>query len=114
MYYPNKYKKNVKLHYVSAPQPNPAWCIGNHVYINNELFGHFNINIFGKPIGNDEARGKCTYVTKYGLEVAKQTLNKITKEAIENRRMTIVANIRHLLCLRSVCLSFAVNVLYCS
>ena len=25
------------------------------------------INIFGKPIGNDEARGKCTYVTKYGL-----------------------------------------------
>lgn len=32
----NKYKKNVKLHYVSAPQPNPAWCIGNHVYINNE------------------------------------------------------------------------------
>ena len=41
------------------------------------------INIFGKPIGNDEARGKCTYVTKYGLEDAKQTLNKITKEAIE-------------------------------
>jgi len=41
------------------------------------------INIFGKPIGNDEARGKCTYVTKYGLEEAKQTLNKITKEAVE-------------------------------
>ena len=32
----SKYKKKVKLHYVSAPQPNPAWCIGNHVYINNE------------------------------------------------------------------------------
>lgn len=41
------------------------------------------INIFGKPIGNDEARGKCTYVTKYGLEEAKQTLSKITKEAIK-------------------------------
>lgn len=41
------------------------------------------INVFGKPIGNDEARGKCTYVTKYGLEEAKQTLNKITKEAVE-------------------------------
>lgn len=31
-----KYNKKVVLHYVSAPQPNPAWCIGNHVYINNE------------------------------------------------------------------------------
>lgn len=41
------------------------------------------INIFGKPIGNDEARRKCTYVTKYGLEKAKQTLNEITKEAVE-------------------------------
>jgi len=41
------------------------------------------INIFGKPIGNDEARGKCTYVTKYGLQEAKQTLNKVTKEAVE-------------------------------
>ena len=42
-----------------------------------------NVEIFGKPIGNDEARGKCTYVTKYGLEEAKKTLNKITKEALE-------------------------------
>ena len=41
------------------------------------------IEVFGKPIGNDEARGKCTYVTKYGLEEAKQTLGKITKEAVE-------------------------------
>lgn len=41
------------------------------------------IEVFGKPIGNDEARGKCTYVTKYGLNEAKQTLNKITKEAVE-------------------------------
>lgn len=41
------------------------------------------IEIFGKPIGNDEARGKCTYVTKYGLNEAKENLNKITKEAVE-------------------------------
>lgn len=39
--------------------------------------------ITGKPVGNDEARGKCTYVSKYGLEEAKNILNKITKEAIE-------------------------------
>lgn len=37
----------------------------------------------GKPVGNDRARGKCTYVTKYGLEEAKNMLNNITDEAIE-------------------------------
>ena len=31
-----KYHKKFYLHYVSAPQPNPAWCIGRHIYINNE------------------------------------------------------------------------------
>ena len=31
-----KYHKDFHLHYVSAPQPNPAWCVGNHIYINNE------------------------------------------------------------------------------
>ena len=40
--------------------------------------------ITGKPVGNDEARGKCTYVSKYGLEEAKKILNDITKEAIQN------------------------------
>ena len=39
--------------------------------------------ITGKPVGNDEARGKCTYVSKYGLEQSKEILEKITKEAIE-------------------------------
>ena len=38
--------------------------------------------ITGKPVGNDQARGKCTYVSKYGLEKAKNELEKITKEAI--------------------------------
>ena len=37
----------------------------------------------GKPVGNDRERGKCTYVTKYGLEQATQMLNQITQEAIE-------------------------------
>ena len=39
--------------------------------------------ITGKPVGNDRAKNKCTYVTKYGLEEAKSILNKITEEALE-------------------------------
>ena len=39
--------------------------------------------ITGKPVGNDEEKGKCTYVTKYGLEESKKILNKIIEEAIE-------------------------------
>ena len=42
-----------------------------------------NEEILGKPVGNDSALGKCTYVSKYGLECAKEQLDKITKEAIE-------------------------------
>ena len=38
--------------------------------------------ILGKPVGNDEKRGKCTYVTKYGLEQAQKMLDELTKEAI--------------------------------
>lgn len=37
----------------------------------------------GKPVGNDKARGKCTYVTKYGLERAQEMLDEITNEAVE-------------------------------
>lgn len=40
-------------------------------------------NILGKPVGNDAERGKCTYVTKYGLEKAKKMLEELTKEAVE-------------------------------
>lgn len=36
----------------------------------------------GKPVGNDKVRGKCTYVTKYGLEKAQKMLNEITNEAV--------------------------------
>ena len=37
----------------------------------------------GKPVGNDKERGKCTYVTKYGLEEAQKLLMDITNEAVK-------------------------------
>ena len=37
----------------------------------------------GKPVGNDRERGKCTYVTKYGIETAQRMLTDITEEAVE-------------------------------
>ena len=46
-----------------------------------------NEEILGKPVGNDKAKGKCTYVSKYGLEGAKEKLNKITEEAIEELKI---------------------------
>lgn len=42
-----------------------------------------NPEITGKPVGNDKELGKCTYVSYYGLDGAKQQLDKITKEAID-------------------------------
>jgi len=39
--------------------------------------------ILGKPTGNDKELGKCTYVLQYGLQGAKDILNKITEEAIQ-------------------------------
>ena len=42
-----------------------------------------NEEILGKPVGNDKKMEKCTYVSQYGLEKAKEILDKITKEAIE-------------------------------
>ena len=39
--------------------------------------------ILGKPVGNDKEKGKCTYVSKYGLQGAKEILDKITNEAVE-------------------------------
>ena len=41
-----------------------------------------NEEILGKPVGNDKELGKCTYVSKYGLKGAKEKLDIITKEAI--------------------------------
>lgn len=42
-----------------------------------------NEEILGKPVGNDKELEKCTYVSQYGLDKAKDILDKITKEAIE-------------------------------
>ena len=39
--------------------------------------------ITGKPVGNDEESKKCTYVSKYGLDGAKEILKNITNEAVE-------------------------------
>ena len=39
--------------------------------------------IMGKPVGNDKKHEKCTYVPIYGLEGAKNKLEKITNEALE-------------------------------
>ena len=39
--------------------------------------------VLGKPVGNDKILEKCTYVSKYGLEGAKEKLEELTKEAIE-------------------------------
>ena len=42
-----------------------------------------NEEIIGKPVGNDKELGKCTYVSKYGLNGAKEILEKTTNSAIE-------------------------------
>lgn len=39
--------------------------------------------LLGKPVGNDKLLEKCTYVSKYGLDGAKEQLNKITDEALQ-------------------------------
>ncbi len=42
-----------------------------------------NEEILGKPVGNDKELEKCTYVTKFGLQGAKDKLDRITNEALE-------------------------------
>ena len=42
-----------------------------------------NPEITGKPVGNDKEMNKCTYVSIYGLEGAKEKLDKIINEAIQ-------------------------------
>lgn len=39
--------------------------------------------ITGKPVGNDKKKGKCTYVSKYGLEKSKEILREVTNEAVK-------------------------------
>lgn len=40
--------------------------------------------ITGKPVGNDKEHNKCTYVSYYGLDGAKEELNRIINEALED------------------------------
>ncbi len=40
--------------------------------------------ITGKPVGNDKEHHKCTYVSYYGLEGAKNELEKIIQEALKD------------------------------
>ena len=42
-----------------------------------------NEEIIGKPVGNDRELEKCTYVSKYGIEGAKDILANLTNEAVE-------------------------------
>lgn len=37
----------------------------------------------GKPVGNDREKGKCTYISEYGLDESKIKLNNLIKESIE-------------------------------
>ena len=41
-----------------------------------------NTEILGKPVGNDKKLNKCTYVSKYGLDKAKEILNRIIEDSI--------------------------------
>ena len=42
-----------------------------------------NPEITGKPVGNDKEHNKCTYVSTFGLQGAKQELEKTINEAIQ-------------------------------
>ena len=42
-----------------------------------------NEEIIGKPVGNDIKLKKCTYVSKYGLNKAKEMLNQIIEDSIK-------------------------------
>lgn len=42
-----------------------------------------NAEIMGKPVGNDKEHNKCTYVSFYGLDGAKQQLENVTNQALD-------------------------------
>ena len=41
----------------------------------------------GKPVGNDKKRKKCTYVSQYGIEIAKEKLEELIKQAIDDLKI---------------------------
>lgn len=40
--------------------------------------------VLGKPVGNDKEHHKCTYVSYYGIEKAKEELEKIINDALKD------------------------------
>ena len=57
--------------------------IGLAFQIKDDILSEFgDEKITGKPVGNDKEKGKCTYVSEYGLEKSKEILHQITNEAI--------------------------------
>ena len=40
--------------------------------------------VLGKPTGNDKEKGKCTYVTKYGLEAVSYTHLDVYKRQVSS------------------------------
>ncbi len=61
-----------------------AEIIGLTFQIRDDILSEIgNPEILGKPVGNDKERGKCTYVSKYGLEGAQKILEELTNEAVE-------------------------------
>ena len=41
----------------------------------------------GKPVGNDKKRKKCTYVSQYGIEIAKEKFEELIKQAIDDLKI---------------------------
>ena len=63
---------------------NYAEIIGLTFQIKDDILSEEgNEEILGKPVGNDRKLEKCTYVSKYGLDGAKEILERETKEAIK-------------------------------
>ena len=58
--------------------------IGLAFQIKDDVLSEGDAKITGKPVGNDKELGKCTYVSQYGLDGAKNKLEKITQEAIDD------------------------------
>lgn len=58
--------------------------IGLEFQIKDDILSEIgDAKIMGKPVHNDREMNKVTYVTKFGLEKAKEYLEDITKEALE-------------------------------
>ncbi len=58
----SKYHKHFKLYYITTIQPNPAWCIGNCIYVNNNY--RIDEDYLGGIIGHELGHalsGICNY-----------------------------------------------------